>query len=256
MRRLASLLTLVAACFSDTAPAGDGGTTGAACPEGSAGCPCYGNMTCDGVLACNDGYCLDPDCIAGTENCPCLPSGGCDTGLVCSEGSVCKPEPGGTSSADASVTSIDPSTTAAEVGPGDSGPMSTTTDTNTGPLEASMSDVSTVSDSAVGCIGCAAGEICDPMGVCVSTDPYVPCAATGCDCLTGPSGEDVCTLACDPVNPGCPATPAPLAPATCYDPGNTEPFCMIDCGLSACPPEMSCALVTLATRQVYACMWQ
>ncbi len=62
------------------------------CPEGSSGCPCYGNGTCDSALECVDGACLDPGCVEGTEDCPCYANGTCNAELECTELQVCKPD--------------------------------------------------------------------------------------------------------------------------------------------------------------------
>jgi hypothetical protein len=101
---LLALLVLSAGCFSDPNP-GQTGTTASsgttagesesetgepACPDGSAGCDCYGNSTCDAELECEDGTCKLPECVAGSLNCDCY-EGNCFTGLVCMDG-TCKPE--------------------------------------------------------------------------------------------------------------------------------------------------------------------
>lgn len=80
-------------CFDDPAAndtSNSGGTEGGACPDGSAGCACYGNDTCDAELECLDATCKLPECVAGSLNCDCYESV-CFTGLLCMEG-VCKPE--------------------------------------------------------------------------------------------------------------------------------------------------------------------
>jgi hypothetical protein len=83
-------------CFDDpnageTNPAASSGETGgAACPDGSAGCDCYGNSTCDTELLCEDGTCKLPECVAGSLNCDCYQDE-CFAGLDCSDG-TCKPE--------------------------------------------------------------------------------------------------------------------------------------------------------------------
>jgi hypothetical protein len=94
-----SLVTCSTGCFDDPA-ANDtsttnsedsaSGTDGGACPDGSAGCACYGNDTCDAELECIGGTCKLPECVPGSLNCDCY-EGVCLTGLLCMEG-VCKPE--------------------------------------------------------------------------------------------------------------------------------------------------------------------
>lgn len=73
---------------------GGSGGTSAGCPEGSAGCDCYGNQSCDDDLVCADGKCLPPGCAPGTENCTC-DAGTCGQGLQCNDG-ICRPRTGGT----------------------------------------------------------------------------------------------------------------------------------------------------------------
>jgi hypothetical protein len=78
------------ACFDDPqAGQTSGGETGA-CPDGSAGCDCYGNNTCNEDLACEEGTCKLPECVQGSLNCDCY-QGECFSALVCTEG-TCKPE--------------------------------------------------------------------------------------------------------------------------------------------------------------------
>ncbi len=94
------------------------------CPEGTEGCPCFGDDSCDGDLVCDGGTCvvdaepvcgngivelgeecddgnddeLDgctsqckdaPVCPAGTEDCPC-DGDSCDEGLMCEAGTCIK----------------------------------------------------------------------------------------------------------------------------------------------------------------------
>jgi hypothetical protein len=92
------LILCTSGCFDDPAVndstttnnAEDSETGTDACPDGSAGCDCYGNNTCDAELECVDEICKLPECVAGSLNCDCY-EGVCLTGLVCMEG-VCKPE--------------------------------------------------------------------------------------------------------------------------------------------------------------------
>jgi hypothetical protein len=95
---LAAPLALSAGCFADpnvgqttnTTSSNESETGGPACPDGSAGCACYGNDTCDAELVCEDGICKLPECVEGSLNCDCY-EGQCFAGLVCMDG-TCKPE--------------------------------------------------------------------------------------------------------------------------------------------------------------------
>lgn len=93
---LAVPLTLSIGCFDDpqsgtnTTASSSSETGEGACPDGSAGCDCYGNNTCDAELLCEDGTCKLPECVSGSLNCDCY-QGECFTGLVCVDG-TCKPE--------------------------------------------------------------------------------------------------------------------------------------------------------------------
>jgi hypothetical protein len=106
---LLALALAAAGCrsgFDASEESGGESDTGTPCPEGSPGCPCYGNSSCDGELVCTGGYCLDPDCTEGTENCPCYPNSTCNGDLVCEPSGICKP-PAGT---DGGTTTDDPDT--------------------------------------------------------------------------------------------------------------------------------------------------
>jgi hypothetical protein len=72
-------------CFTEASSSEDGG----GCPDGAAGCNCYGNDTCDGGLECVEGKCYEPDCQPGSELCRCV-AGLCLGDLVCVE-NVCRP---------------------------------------------------------------------------------------------------------------------------------------------------------------------
>lgn len=101
----------VFACFNDADP-----VVAEGCPEGTSGCMCYGNDTCDGDLVCTDTKCLSPSCVVGRENCPCDGTAFQST-LMCLDG-ICKPDTAGTgdetgststtSTTSASGTSTDP----------------------------------------------------------------------------------------------------------------------------------------------------
>jgi hypothetical protein len=88
---LALPLALSTGCFEDPNAGNTASSeTGEACPDGSAGCDCYGNSTCDAELVCEAGTCKLPECVAGSLNCDCY-QGECFAGLVCMDG-TCKPE--------------------------------------------------------------------------------------------------------------------------------------------------------------------
>lgn len=79
-----------------------GGMTSGGCPDGSAGCPCYGNGTCDADLLCQGDICLPPGCTPGVEGCPCM-DGACLGSLVCNNGLCEQPPDTGTSGATATA---------------------------------------------------------------------------------------------------------------------------------------------------------
>lgn len=115
MTRLGSCVGAALLLFSCTSspPAGDevGETStqtseSGACPDGSAGCPCYGNSTCDADLVCSPaGICQPEDCPEGTQGCPCYGNASCNAGLECSDANVCEP-----TSSESSTTDTDTST--------------------------------------------------------------------------------------------------------------------------------------------------
>jgi hypothetical protein len=76
------------------------------------------------------------------------------------------------------------------------------------------------------------------------------------NCAMAPSGEDVCSPACDPADPNaCPPLDAPALPI-CHDPEqDSVGICILDCtGLvDACPVGMVC--VEVPDNTVFACMW-
>ncbi len=98
-------------CFEDAPPLAGSTSSidntassgGGDCVEGSAGCPCYGNGSCDAELQCEPQVqvCIPVDCMPGTEGCSC-DGGECGAGLECAQG-LCG-EPVETSSGDTSTT--------------------------------------------------------------------------------------------------------------------------------------------------------
>lgn len=65
----------------------------APCFEGTSGCPCEPDNTCDAGLACVQGYCTVATCTPGALACPCYGNGTCDahddTPMTCSSG-ICR----------------------------------------------------------------------------------------------------------------------------------------------------------------------
>jgi hypothetical protein len=51
------------------------------CAEGTLGCACYGNQTCNASLICQAGLCQT--CDAGTKGCACYGNQTCNAGLSC-----------------------------------------------------------------------------------------------------------------------------------------------------------------------------
>ncbi|MFO7565001.1 MAG: fibronectin type III domain-containing protein [Enhygromyxa sp.] len=74
---------------------GDGDLTGdgdgdAECPQGSEGCPCYDDRTCDGTMDCDlDDVCVQISCTPGEFGCTCLEGGVCDEPYECSSNNFC-----------------------------------------------------------------------------------------------------------------------------------------------------------------------
>lgn len=128
---------------TDSDSSSNGGSTGEVCLDGSRGCACYGNGTCDAGLMCLDDIaCFPENCVPGTELCPCLMNGGCDVGLVCDAG-VCRTE---------TVDPTGPSTTAADTG------LPTATSGELGPCDPMPVDPP--------CTACARSNCCDEYLAC------------------------------------------------------------------------------------------
>lgn len=62
------------------------------CPEGSQGCACYANNTCDGALTCEANVCVESTCPQGSESCLCYGNDTCDGELTCELGRCRVPE--------------------------------------------------------------------------------------------------------------------------------------------------------------------
>ena len=67
--------------FAGCQNCGTSGTDAGACAQGSTGCPCYGNGTCDANLSCSASNVCD-SCPTRSEGCACA-TGACNSGLVC-----------------------------------------------------------------------------------------------------------------------------------------------------------------------------
>ncbi|MCC6620917.1 MAG: hypothetical protein IT385_06665 [Deltaproteobacteria bacterium] len=64
-----------------------------ACHEGTAGCPCEPDNTCDAGLVCTTGWCTPSGCTTGALDCACYPNATCDahegTPMTCESG-ICQ----------------------------------------------------------------------------------------------------------------------------------------------------------------------
>ncbi|MCR9160492.1 MAG: hypothetical protein ACE37F_27740 [Nannocystaceae bacterium] len=195
--RLLGLLfgLLLSGCFADPA------STPAACEDGSNGCRCYGNSSCDGQLQCNaDGNCVDPQCEEGSALCPCYGNGTCDGTLMCTD-DICRPVDAATSNASGSeseTTTPGTSTTGpAESTAGESG------ETSVGGTVTSGATTG-VSES---CLACDPDQVCrnrscdrSPYTAC---GPGLPCPANQ-ECFEADLGGLVCAPQCAK-NDDCPA---------------------------------------------------
>jgi hypothetical protein len=204
---------VVTGCFTDVPADGPmmiGQTEGGGCVEGSSGCPCYGNDTCDAGLTCAEGpnVCVPTGCEPGTAACVCDDGFVCDTGLDC-EGSVCV-VPGESTSVSSdptmstsmpitSTTSDDDDSTTADV---TTEPDSTDTSVS---ASMSMSEVSTVTETgepedcaALDCAECVPcvedeGQQCHSLWQqCYDTADCIQAAACMRECSLGGSCLDNC----------------------------------------------------------------
>ncbi len=117
------------------------------CVEGVAGCPCYGNGTCnEGLVCAEDQICEPSDCSDGAAGCPCYGNGTCDAGSICNASNLCEPA------------GVDDTTTTEE---------STTDDSSSSESDSSESTTSE-SDSTTGGDPCEAvpdDMVCVPAGI-------------------------------------------------------------------------------------------
>ena len=153
-------------CFKDGGGEGeDSGETGT-CSEGSMGCDCYGNGTCDVGLTCSQSVCVPEGCDEGSLDCNCYGNQSCDTGLMCTDG-VCRPEDSGETGTTTDTSTSDTSTSDTSTSDTSTSDTSTsdtsTSDTDTG--ESSSESVST-SISTSTSIGETGQMVCDELGDC------------------------------------------------------------------------------------------
>lgn len=190
-----------AGCFTDAPVDGPnmiGQTAGDGCREGSSGCECYGNDTCDAGLRCAEGadVCVPTGCEPGTEHCVCGEGSACEGELEC-DGSVCEmPGESTSASTDPTMSSTLP-ITSSESGDGDTTTDTTTTDPDTD-SSASAETSSTSSTSST----TSTLEDCGQLGCNACTDCVVeegqPCAdeQAACDALEGCMIAAGCLLDC------------------------------------------------------------
>ncbi len=176
------------------------------CPDGSSGCACYGNGTCDASLLCNpDNNCVSEDCLDGQVECPCYGNGTCDAGLMCTH-SICQPLEVGTGSDSATSTTSRPTSGTVGSGPTTDEPSTTAeatsspTASSSGPgEEATSDDTASSSGTPPPMCECAAGQACFPGDVC-DDNPYVPCNGSKCpvdgQCISGGDNQTVCAPDC------------------------------------------------------------
>ena len=199
---------------SDSATDSETSSTTDSCPEGSGGCACYGNGTCDGDLVCTNGTCLPPGCTPGTADCPCV-DGQCLGDLVCMDG-LCGQADG------TSTTTTDGSTSGATTGSG------------TGSSTTATSMTSTTTDGT-------GGVNPGPYGKC--GDGF-ECMVADSLCLTTQGGDPIgfCAPPCG-TDADCP-DPGTGAVAVCQDAtGNGDFGCLINCTANAdCPADLTCDL--------------
>lgn len=189
-----------AGCFTDAPVDGQnmiGQTAGDGCREGSSGCECYGNGTCDAGLSCAEGadVCVPTGCEPGTEHCVCGEGSACDDELECN-GVVCE-TPGESSTTDPMMSSSSPITSS------DSDDDDSTTDTTTTePDTDSSASVADTSSSSSSSSTTATLEDCGELGCNACTecvvDPGQPCAdlAETCEGLAGCWTAAVCLRDC------------------------------------------------------------
>lgn len=188
---------LFVGCFKDSGGNDEGASETGGCSEGTSGCVCYGNGTCDAGLECSENVCVPEGCDEGSLDCNCYGNGTCDAGLECMDG-VCKPGgPGdetdtGTTTTDGTDTS---SSSSDETGPFETGDptvsSSVTTLPTTGP-----DDCNNLGDCEF-CIQCTGEFEC--------SDPWAQCDFECQDyifCVLGCWGDEDCWGDCKGSFPG------------------------------------------------------
>ena len=177
------------ACANGSAEREDASNSGGmlGCEQGTDGCPCYGNATCNAGLLCEADIdrCVAETCMPGAEGCPCV-DGECLGELACIDDVLCGAPEAGTTAAPTTTESSDATL-------GDGGGSS-----SEGPATESSgggSDAPQCVDPAAGCDAC----VCESCGAevdacmadvgCVAiTDCAQAMMCTGVDCL-GPCGD-------------------------------------------------------------------
>jgi hypothetical protein len=207
-------LLLVAACFGEGDPVASG-TSGGGCPDGSVGCACYGNGSCDEGLRCASevDLCIhdDPGCTPGTLGCSC-DGDACNDGSVCI-GGFCGMGGGGsdtgassvgttasTTASTASSTMGDPSTTGIDTG-GDTDVMTSGSVSDSLTTDASASTTAAETGDPFGCYDCVEAQKVGPcaqqwnecsMTDCATmVDEYNGCLLSGFSC-----GQQICESYC------------------------------------------------------------
>jgi hypothetical protein len=202
-----SLWLALAGCF------GEGLGTKGSCDEGTHGCECYGNGTCNGGLMCvvEANVCVAEDCIPGKPLCTCV-DGECLGGAMCENGVCFAPagssESGAAGGATTEGTSLATSDTAAtssadlESSAGDTGgdPCGTCFDAAVDmrggdcvmPADACMADPACVDHLA--CVSqCAHQEPTERclMGCCADAPPVASALASCLGFACGDNGDGI-----------------------------------------------------------------
>ena len=183
-----------------------------ACPAGSNGCVCRGGTACDAPgSACTNGFCLSSSCGPGTANCACI-AGSCDVGLTCIDSTVCVDSQGYEGGACLATGACHRGSRCDSA-------------TNT----CVFCTPGTPGCQCTTANGCNAGLVC-AAGACVSANalpPANPACFTPCPQLM-PAGV---TCSTDGLIPGC-YDGLTCTDGSCVPPGGTKPTCSNDLG---CP---------------------
>lgn len=200
---LVAALWLGPACFTEPGidPPVTDDTGGPSCMQGSAGCECYGNGTCDQGLTCETDLqrCIPENCTPGEDACVCA-EGQCDAPSECNSG-ICE-SPGADDGVD-------------DGGPGTSG--TTTAGDGSSATSVSADDTSTSEPSTTGDPDSTTGP--GPEETSDSGGPVCDAAGGECepcfDCVDAPGST------CEDAHDAC------LGISGCM----TAVSCLTDCGL-------------------------